>query len=453
MAKKLKFDRDGEAIVIAGAVRTPVGQAGSTLSRMHSFELGSLVVDELIKRTKLDKSKIDGVVAGEIGQSSKAPNAARVISVKNDLPLNANAVTVANNCVSGYEAIFEAARRIITGENDVIVVVGEESMSNFPIYLDNVKRNSKTATVEKLKANWAEVPNMPDIQLIDGVAEGLNDPIRDAMMFATAEIVAQKLGLSREELDKYAHGSYKKAHDALVAGKYDKYLLPVKYGDKAEEVLDKDEFVMSKTGFIEKPERFAKSPVIYEKMPGGLKGLYDKFGKWIGKPYDDSKKAVVTLFNACPQSDGAGALLMMTASKAKELGLPILAKIKGWGYAGVDPAIMGLGIAYAMRQALENTGLSWDDMNTYEIHEAFAATALGSMVVARDEFKYDLVSRLDKGDVNPNGGTLAIGHPLGATGVRVAINQIMDLEAGAKYAMGAICAGGGVGGALILERA
>ncbi|MBV6494307.1 MAG: Acetyl-CoA acetyltransferase [Turneriella sp.] len=453
MEKKLKFDRDGDAIVIVGAVRTPVGQAGSALSHKHSFELGSLVVDEVLKRTKLDKNKIDGVVAGEIGQSSKAPNAARVISVKNELPLTANAVTIANNCVSGFEAVFEAARRIITGENEVVMVIGEESMSNFPIYLDNVKRNKKTATVEKLKANWAEVPSMTDVELIDGVAEGLNDPIRDAMMFATAEIVAQKLDLKREELDNYAHGSYKKAHDALVAGKYDKYLLPIKYGENNSETLDKDEFVMSKTGFIEKPERFAKSPVIYEKMPGGLKGLYDKFEKWIGKKYDESKKPVVTLFNACPQSDGAGAVIMTTASKAKELGLPILAKVKGWGYGGVDPAIMGLGIAYSMQQALQNTGLSWDDINKYEIHEAFAATALGSMVVARDELGYDLVARLNKGDVNPNGGTLAIGHPLGATGIRVVINQLMDLEAGATRTMGAICAGGGVGGALILEKA
>lgn len=453
MAKKIKFDRDGDRIVIAGAVRTPVGQAGSAYAGIQAFQLGTLVVEEVIKRAKLDKKNIDGVVAGEISQSSKAPNAARVISVKTEIPLGANAVTIANNCVSGYEAIFEASRRIIMGENELIVVVGEESMSNMPIYLDGAKQNSKTANVDKLKANWADVPNMADVKLIDGVAEGLNDPIRDAMMFATAEIVAQKLNLKREDLDKYAHGSYKKAHDSLVAGKYDKYLLPVKFGEKPEEVLDKDEFVMGKTGFIEKPERFAKSPVIYEKMPGGLKGLYDKFEKWIGKKYDESMKPVVTLFNACPQSDGAGAVIITTESKAKELGLPILAKIKGWGYGGVDPAVMGLGIAYAMKDALENTGMKWEDINTYEIHEAFAATALGSMVVTRDEFKHDLVARLEKGDVNPNGGTLAMGHPLGATGIRMAINQIMDLDAGAKYVMGSICAGGGVGGALILEKA
>ncbi|MCS6971631.1 MAG: thiolase family protein [Turneriella sp.] len=452
MAKKLCFDREGDPVVVAGAVRTPVGQAGSTLSRMHSFELGALVAEELVRRSGIDKNKIDGVVVGEIGQSSKAPNPARVISVKNELPLTANAVTIANNCVSGFEAIFEAARRIITGENELVLVVGEESMSNFPIYLDNAKRNSKTATVEKLKANWNEVPNIPEIQLVDGVAEGLNDPVRDAMMFTTAEIVAQRLDLSREQLDSYAHGSYKKAYEALTAGRYDKYLMPVKYGEKADEVLDKDEFIMSKVGFVEKPERFAKSPVIYEKMPGGLKALYEKFGPWIGKNYDESRKPVVTLFNSCPQSDGAGAALLTTQSKARELGLPVLAKIKGWGYAGVDPAIMGLGIAYAMQRALENTGLNWDAMDKYEIHEAFAATALGSMVVARDELKYDLVARLEKGDVNPNGGTLAIGHPLGATGLRVLINQIMDIDAGARYVMGAICAGGGVGGALVLEK-
>ncbi|MCB1175354.1 MAG: thiolase family protein, partial [Leptospiraceae bacterium] len=364
--------------------------------------------------------------------------------------LKASAVTVANNCVSGYEAIFEAGRRIILGENDVVMVVGEESMSNFPVYLDKIKRNSKTASVDKIKKNWAEIPEMEDITIIDGVEEGLNDPIRNAMMFTTAEIVAQKLGLDKDTLDKYAHGSYKRTLDAIEGGVYNDYLLPVTH---SKGVLEKDEFIMSKTGFVEKPERFSKAPVIYENMPGGLKGLYEKFGSFIGKDFKEGEsQAAVTLFNACPQSDGAGAMLITTESKAKELGLEIQAAIKGWGYYGVDPAIMGLGIAYSMRQALENTGLKWDEIDKYEIHEAFAATALGSMVVARDEFGYDLVGRLEKGDVNANGGTLAQGHPLGATGIRVAINQIINLKAGAKYTMGAICAGGGVGGALILEK-
>ncbi|MCS6984837.1 MAG: thiolase family protein [Leptospiraceae bacterium] len=449
MAKKIQFTRNGDPVVVVDAVRTPVGQVGKAFQKMHSFELGYLVLEEVIRRTNLDKQLIDGVVAGEISQSSKAPNVARVLSVKANLPLSANAVTIANNCVSGYEAIFEGARRLITGENELIVVVGEESMSNMPIYLDGAKLNSKTATVDKLKANWAQALEL-GIKPVDGVEEGLNDPIRDAMMFTTAEIVAQKLDLKRAQLDKYAYGSYKKAYEALTQGKYDKYLLAVTNPDG--ETLEKDEYIMSKVGFVEKPERFEKTFAIYEKMPGGLEALYKKFEKFIGRPYDKSRVPVVTLFNSCPQSDGAGALILTTKSRAQELGLPIKAIIRGWGYYGVDPSIMGLGIAYAMNKALENTGLSWSDIDKFEIHEAFAATALGSIMVVRDEFGYDLLSRLEKGDVNPNGGTLAIGHPLGATGVRILINQLMNLDEGAKYSLGGICAGGGVGGALVIEK-
>ena len=447
----MKFDRDGDRLVIAGAVRTPIGQAAKSLTEYDSFQLGKMVIDELFKRTGVDKSKVDGVVAGEIGQSSKAPNVARVLSVQADLPLEGNAVTVANNCVSGYEAINEAARRVLLGENDLMVVVGQESMTNYGYYLDNAKRNPKTATLAKLESNWADVPALEDVKMVDSVVEGLTDPIRDAMMLDTAEVAAQKLGLTKETLDNYAHGSYKKAYEALEAGKYAPYIVPVKH-KKGE--LDKDEFIMSKKGFVEKPERFAKAGPVFDMMPGGMKGFYEKYGKWVGKDYKEGEtEGAVTLFNACPQSDGAGALFVTTESKAKELGLEPQAYIKGWANYGVDPVYMGLGIAYSMKKALEVTGLKWEDIGNFEIHEAFAATALGSMHIVRDEFGHDLPARIEKGDVNPHGGTLALGHPLGATGIRMAINQIMGLNAnGAKYSMGAICAGGGVGGALILEK-
>lgn len=447
---KIKFDRDGEKLVICNAKRTPVGQAQKSLSEYHAYQLGSKVVEAVIKESGISKDKIDGVVCGEIGQSSKAPNSARVISVRAELPLVSTAVTVANNCVSGFEAINEAARRIITGENDVMMVIGEESMSNFPVYLDNVKKHAKTANVDKIKKNWEQIPEMDDITIVDGVEEGLNDPVRDAMMFTTAEVVAQKLGIKKEELDNYAHYSYSKAYEALEGGKYDPYLVPV---DHAKGTLEKDEYIMSKKGFVEKKERFEKAGPIYNMMPGGMKGLYEKFGEFIGKEYKEGEtEGAVSLFNSCPQSDGAGAMIITTESKAKELGLDIQAVIKGWGNYGVDPVIMGLGIAYSMDSALKYTGIKWEDIDKYEVHEAFAATALGSMIVARDELNYDLVKRWEDGDVNPNGGTLAIGHPLGATGIRVAINQIMDIKDGAQTTMGAICAGGGVGGALILEK-
>ena len=448
----MDFTRNNDKLVIVSAVRTPIGQAGKSLSHLMSHELGILVAEEAIKRCGIDRKKIDGVVAGEIGQSSRAPNVARVISVKTEIPVEATAVTVANNCVSGFEAINEACRRILLGENTIELVVGMESMSNFPIYLHRAQQNSKTATVEKIKANWANIPEIPEIEIISAVDEGLVDPVRNANMAETGEVVAQKMGLSKKQLDEYAYGSYKKTLEAIQAGKYKPYLLPVE-GEKG--LLEDDEFIMSKTGFVEKPERFEKATAIFDMPPhSNMKDFYDKYGKWIGKPYNEAVKGAVSLFNACPRSDGAGALIITTESKAKELNLNIMAYISGWGNYGADPIIMGLGIAHSMNKALENTGLKWTDIDSFEVHEAFAATALGSIITVKDTYGFDLPKKLEEGKVNPNGGTLAMGHPLGATGIRVAINQIMEMHnnPSVKKSMGGICAGGGVGGALILER-
>lgn len=448
----MDFTKNGERLVIAGALRTPIGQAGKSLSSYHSHELAIMVAEEVLNRTKIPKDSIDGVVSGEIGQSSRAPNAARVISVKLGLPLKSSAITVANNCVSGFEAFNEAARRILLGENEVVLVTGQESMSNFPIYLHRAQQNAKTATVEKILKNWSEIPDIPEVEVISGVEEGLTDPVRDANMAETGEVVAQMMGLDKKMLDNYAYGSYKKAYDAITGGKYDPYLIKVA-GEKGE--LVKDEYIMSKTGFVEKPERFEKAGPIFDTPPyTSMKDFYKKYGEYIGKPYSDEVKGAVSLFNACPRSDGAGGFILTTESKARELGLAPQAALKGWGNYGVDPIVMGLGIAHSMKQALANTGLQWENIDMYEIHEAFAATALGSMVLVKNEMGFDLVKKLEENKVNPYGGTLALGHPLGMTGVRVIINQIMDLANNpeAKTTMGAICAGGGVGGALILER-
>ena len=448
----MRFQKsNGDRLVIANAMRTPFGQNGKSLAKFQTYELAAKVVEQILKKSGLPKDKIDGVVTGEIAQSSKAPNAARVLSVKLGLPLDANAVCVANNCASGYEAISEAARRIITEENNVVLVTGQESMTNMPIYMEWATLNPKTSTPDKIKANWDVIKDT--VKFVDSVMEGLTDPIREANMVETGEIAAQKLGLTKEELDTYAHGSYTKAYNALMAGHYDPYLVPIEH---EKGVLDKDEFIMSKTSFVEKPERFAKATAIFDAPPfTSLKDFYAKYGQWIGKDFKEGvSQAAVSLFTACPQSDGAGAMIVTTESKAKELGLEIQAYIKGWANAGVDPVYMGLGMAYAMKKAIEVCGLKWDDIDLFEIHEAFAATAYGSMKIVTDEFKYDLMARYAKGDVNPNGGTLAMGHPLGATGMRVAINQILGLKqrANAKYSIGTICAGGGVAGALILEK-
>lgn len=450
----MKFDKDGDRIVISSIKRTPIGQAGKSLSKMESFQMAHTIVEDVLKASGIDKSKIDGVVAGEIGQSSKAPNIARVVSVMAGLPLEATAVTVANNCVSSLEATNAAARRLLLGEGEVYLVFGTESMSNMAVYLDRIKQHTKTANVTKLKANWGEVLAMEeagDIRIVDGVEEGLTDPATSALMIETGEIVAQNLSLSQEDLDKYAHGSYSKAYEALNAGRYADFILPLE-GQKGE--IDKDEYIMSKSGFVEKPERFAKNKPIYEMMPGGLKAFYEKNKEYLNKEYSEDLKGAVTLFNACPQSDGAAAMILTTESKAKELGLPVYAYIKSWANYGVHPAIMGLGIAYSMNKAVEQSGLKWDEVDSFEIHEAFASTAYGSMVEVRDKLGYDLVARYEKGDVNRNGGTLALGHPLGATGLRMIVNQLVEFKQSkdAKYSLSGVCAGGGVGGALLLER-
>ncbi len=443
---------NGDRLVLAGGVRTPIGQAGKSLADIPSYELGYMVTEELFKRTGLSKSAIDGVVVGEVNQSSKAPNVARVISVKAEIPLKSTAITVANNCVSGLEAVLDAARRIMIGEGEVYLAIGQDSMSGGPFVIEKAKTNTKLATLEKLKANWTDAIN--HIELIDSVEEGLTDPIRKINMAATGEIAAQNYDLTKKDLDDYAYRSYKKAYEAIKAGKYKKYLMPVPLTDGS--VLEEDEYIMSKTGMVENPSRFEKAGPIFDSKFMSIKEFYNQNQKWINKPYVEGQtKAAVTLFNACPRSDGAGAILVTTEKKAKELGLPIQAYIRGWGLYGVDPAHMGIGMAFAMNKALVEAGLSFSEMDNFEIHEAFAATVMGTMREVKKSFGFDLES-VDKneGKVNPNGGTLALGHPIGGTGIRVLLNQIMDFELNPshKYSINAVCAGGGVGGSIILER-
>lgn len=442
---------DSDRIVIAAALRTPIGQAGKSLSKIESFELGAFVSEELIKKYNVKKEDIDCVVAGEIGQSSKAPNVARVIGVKLDLPLSAPAVTVANNCVSGYEAVAEATRRIITGEATAALVVGLESMSRYHFYLTGAKENSKTATVEKLKANWAEALDL-GIDVIDSVEEGLTDPVRKLNMAMTGEVAAQNYGLSKEDLDEYAFHSYKKAWDAIHSGKYDNWIVPVTNPDG--EVLDKDEYIIARKGMVENKDRFARASAIFDSKYMSLKEFYEKYQKWMRVKYEEGKsQAAVTLFNACPRSDGAGALIVTTEKKAKSMGLPVLAVLKSWGNYGVDPAHMGIGMAHSMKRALDNCSLDWSDVQGYELHEAFAATAMGTMREVKESYGFDMEKSYTEGIINPNGGTLALGHPLGMTGVRVIINQIMHIQQkNIQHCMGAICAGGGVGGAVLLEK-
>jgi len=438
----------GEKLVICEPVRTPIGQAGKSLSSFESYELGTMALEEIFKRSGVDKKHVDGIVAGEIGQSSRAPNVARVMAVKANLPLESTAVTVANNCVSGYEAVVDGARRLITGEGELYAVVGLESMSRFGFYLKGTDQ-AKFSSVDKLKKNWNEALE-GGVDIVDSVEEGLTDPIRHLNMAMTGEVAAQNYALKKADLDEYAYESYRKAYEAIKAGKYRSYQMSVKHDDG---VLEDDEYIMSKTGMVENKDRFARASVIFDSKWMSLKEFYDKYKDWIKVPYQEGKsEAAVTLFNACPRSDGSGALFVATEGKARALGLNPVAAIKSWGMYGVDPAYMGIGMAFAMNKAREVAGMEWKDIEGYEIHEAFAATALGSMREVKKSYGFDLEEANKAGKVNPHGGTLALGHPLGATGIRVIINQLMHMkEKGISNCLGTICAGGGVGGAILLE--
>lgn len=443
---------DGERIVFASGLRTPVGQAGKSLSNMSSTELGYLVTEEIFKRSGVSKEEIDGVVAGEISQSYRAPNVARVISVKAELPLKASAVTVANNCVSGTEALLDAARRVMIGEGKLYLALGMETMSQGPFTLENAKNNSKLASVDKIKKNLANLVEM-GVNIVDPVDQGLIDPIREINMAETGEIAAQNYKLTKKELDTYAYNSYKKAHDAIVAGKYKPYQVPVPLADGKQ--LEDDEYIMSKTGMVENPGRFDKAGVLFDNKYISLKTFFENNKDWIRYPYEEGKsQAAVTLFNACPRSDGAGAVFVTTESNAKRLGLKIQAVLKGWGMYGVDPAHMGIGMAHAMKAALDNAEMKFEDVDNFEIHEAFAATAMGTFREVKESYGFDLEKANEDGKVNPHGGTLAMGHPLGATGIRVFLNQVMafDNNPELKTSINAICAGGGVAGSLLLER-
>ncbi|MDX1957435.1 MAG: thiolase family protein [Leptospiraceae bacterium] len=441
---------DGDRIVIAGAIRTPVGQAGKSLSDIPTYELGYRITEEIFKRTGISKTEVDGVVVGEINQSVHAPNVARVISVRAGIPLEATAITVANNCVSGLESVLDAARRVMIGEGEFYLAIGQESMSQSPFIIEGAKENSKTASVDKLIANWNDAPAL-GVKVIDSIEEGLTDPIRKMNMAMTGEIAAQNYNLTKKDLDNYAYRSYKKAYDAVKAGKFKPYQMPVTLTDGS--VLEDDEYIMSKVGMVENPARFDKAGAIFDSKYMSLKEFYEKYGEWMNKPYSETSEAAVTLFNACPRSDGAGALFVTTEKNAKKLGLEIQAVIAGWGMQGVDPAYMGIGMAFAMNKALTSAGLSFSQMDNFEIHEAFAATAMGTFREVKKSYGFDLEAADQSGKVNPNGGTLALGHPLGATGIRVIINQLIAMkETNAKYSINAICAGGGVGGSVILEK-
>ncbi len=442
-----------ETIVIAGGARTAIGHIARSLSAIKPEDLMVDAITAALSRAKLSKNAVDGVLIGWVGQTFSAPNIARVAALRAGLPEKVQAMTVQNNCVSSIEAIASACRFIMAGEGEVYLAGGVEVMSRLPYSIDGSRSAKPLRSLAVVKEKWAELPASPEVQICDAMEQGLTDPVKRINMAGTAEVCAQMYGIGRAEQDEYARESLRRTLAGWKSGFFDSSVVPVARDGKT--ILEKDEYPFLREDLVDKPQMFAKAPAAFDNSAYTMKDFYRDYGQFIdGKKYQEGVKGTVTLFNSCGRSDGAAAVIVATAKKAKELGLEILAEIKGWGFEGNNPAHMGVAPALAAPTALGRAGIKFEDLDQIELHEPFAATVLSIFKLGKQKFGHDWEAKNKSGSLNPNGGSLAVGHPLGATGARLMLNLVHALKNNPKGRTGmlAACAGGGMGGAMVVEK-
>ena len=391
-----------EDIVIVSAARTAVGKFGGSLAGIAATELGSLVIKEVLARAKLGNDQIGEVIMGQVLAAGAGQNPARQALLKSGIDKITPALTINAVCGSGLKAVMLAAQAVATGDSEIVVAGGQENMSLAPHVLPNSRNGQR----------------MGDWKLIDTmIVDGLWDVYNQYHMGITAENVAKKYEITRAMQDELALASQTKAAAAQDAGKFKDEIvgvhIPQKKGDPV--VFDKDEFINRKsTGDV----------------LAGLRPAFDKAGS-------------VTAGNASGLNDGAAAVVVMTARKAAQLGLTPLGRIASYATVGLDPAIMGMGPVAASTKALQRAGWKAADLDVLEINEAFAAQACA----VNREMGWD-VSK-----VNMNGGAIAIGHPIGASGCRILVTLLHEMQrSNAKKGIASLCIGGGMGVALTIER-
>lgn len=442
-----------ETIVVAGGARTAIGHISRSLAGIKPEDLMVDAIAATLAKSKLKKENVDGVIVGWVGQAFSAPNIARVAALNAGLPERVQAVTVQNNCVSSIEAIASAARFIMAGEGEVYLAGGVEVMSRMPYSIDGSRASKPLRSLSVVKEKWAELLASPDVQVCDAMEQGLTDPVKHINMAATAEVCAQIYGVGRLEQDEYARESFRRTIAGWNAGFFAPSVVPV-VRDGAT-ILEKDEYPFLREDLIGKPQMFAKAPAAFDNSAYSMQKFYEDNAAFLeGKKYQEGTKGTVTLFNSCGRSDGAAAVVVTTAKKAKELGLEILAEIKGWGFEGNNPAHMGVSPALAAPTALKRAGVKFEELDQIELHEPFAATVLSIFKLGKDKFGHDWEAKNKSGALNPNGGSLAVGHPLGATGARLMLNLVHALKNNPKgrHGMLAACAGGGMGGAMVVSK-
>ncbi|WCM90446.1 acetyl-CoA C-acetyltransferase [Acidovorax sp. NCPPB 3576] len=392
-----------EDIVIVSAVRTAVGKFGGALAKTPATELGAIVIKEALARAKVPLDQVGEVIMGQVLTAGVGQNPARQAMMKAGVAKETPALTINAVCGSGLKAVMLAAQAIATGDSEIVVAGGQENMSLSPHVLNGSREGQRMG-------DW----KMTDTMIVDG----LWDVYNQYHMGITAENVAKEHGITREQQDALALGSQQKAAAAQDAGKFSDEIVTVSLAQKKGDpvLFNADEYLNRKTN---------------AEALSGLRPAFDKAG-------------TVTAGNASGLNDGAAAVVVMSAKKAAELGLEPLARIVSYGTSGLDPATMGMGPVSATRKALKRAGWTADDVDLFELNEAFAAQACA----------VNQALGLDVSKVNVNGGAIAIGHPIGASGCRVLVSLLHEMKRrGAKKGVAALCIGGGMGVSLAVERA
>ncbi|UNM89142.1 acetyl-CoA C-acetyltransferase [Vagococcus sp. CY52-2] len=389
-------------VVIVSARRSPIGSFGGSLKNMSAVELGKKVLEASLKDINLDPSLVDEVILGNVLSGGLGQNVSRQVAINAGIPQEKSAFTINKVCGSGLKTVVLAAQSIMLGDNEIVVAGGTESMSQAPYVLESER--------------WGK--RMGDAKVIDTMlSDGLVDAFHGIHMGITAENIAEKFGFTREQQDEFAAKSQNKAEAAVTSGRFKEEIVEIEIPQrKGEPVIFKD-------------DEFPRFGSTVEKL-SNLRPAFKKDG-------------TVTAGNASGVNDGAAILVLMSREKADELGLEVLASIESYASAGVDPTIMGTGPIPATKKALEKAGLTVEDLDLVESNEAFASQAMSVMQELG----------LNEDITNVNGGAIALGHPIGASGARILVTLLHEMKKrDAKNGLATLCIGGGQGIALVVKR-
>ena len=424
-------------VAILDGVRTPFTKFNTTLKDVKAAELAMHVIREIIERTALDVQSIDHVIMGNGAQPADAPNVARIGALKAGIPQEVPAYTVQRNCAAGMQSITEAAMMIQLGHADVAIAGGVESMSNIP-FIFRKGFQEKMTNLSRAKSLGQKLSTIlsfrfGDLAPIVGIEMGLTDKYCGLNMGETAEVLAKRFNISREAQDEFSLLSHQRTTKAWEDNQFDNEVMAVYHPGGKNEITDKDN-----------GHRPNQSMEALAKL----------------RTYFDRKYGSVTPGNSSQITDGASAMVLMNADKAKSLGYTPKAYVKSWGYAGNDPKTMGLGPSFSTPIALDRAGLALSDMELIELNEAFAAQVIANEIAfSSEQFAEENLGRsapigeIDRDILNVNGGAISLGHPIGASGNRIVLTLMKEMERrNLQFGLATLCIGGGQGGTMIIER-